>query len=176
MLNHINENPTYNALSFEDRDMLLTIFRKRLQLFVSVFGVLFIAAFFSAFKIDSRHHYFKPEDSNFHVSRNTMYTINFCFLEGILFIIAGIIFRRRIWCIYKDARNNLKETVYYEVTHKSQFKNTNQFFIGLNDPEYLFHEVDEQTWENTSVGSRFGIYRAPLSKYVFNAKGQYTIM
>jgi hypothetical protein len=164
------------GLSCEDRDMLLTIFRKRLRLFLSVFGMLFIVAFLCSLKIDSRHHYFKPDDSNFHISRNTMYIINFCFLGGILFIIAAIIFRKRIWYIYKDARNNLKEIVYYEVTQKSKFAHTHQFFIGLNDPEYLFHEVDEQTWSNISVGSRFGVYKAPLSKYVFNYNGKFTMM
>lgn len=99
-------------------------------------------------------------------------TIMICFLS----ISATILYRTRIWKVKKDAVNGIKEIVYYTVTQKQHFDNTGQFFIGLNHPDYLFHEVDYDTWRSLNIGGSFALYRAPLSKYIFNPQGKFSII
>jgi hypothetical protein len=70
----------------------------------------------------------------------------------------------------------MKEAVFYKVVQREMFPVTQQYFIGLNNPKYLFHEVGPEVWARVSVGDDFPIYRASYSKYVFNKKGKYRIM
>lgn len=182
---HQTTDSSCEALSPDERAVLKTIFRQRLRLFLLVFGVVLLIAFLAASTIDSpasrfsgsnHRHIYKPDDSNFHISRKMMHVISFCFLGGIVLIVFISIFRKRVWCFYKDLRYNNKEVIYYEVMRKQRFEHTNQFFLGLNDPDYLFHEVDEQTWLQVQAGDAFPVYRAPFSKYAFHLHGKYTIM
>jgi hypothetical protein len=169
------------ALTEEEFELLDYMYRKRLRMFVTAFLVLAFLAFVSGLKIDGQKQRWRSERYQYNVkevgvSRGYMYLVTIAFLEGIVGIAGIVIYRKRLLPLRKDLIHREKEVVLYTVTQKQHFSHTGQYFVGLNDPDYLFHEVDRDLWQKTEVGTRFGLYRALYSGYVFNPEGRFTIM
>lgn len=167
----------------DEESTLRHIYNRRTRLFVVVFLFLIAAAFKSGLEIDGQtprwsttEEFYRHSEKETGLTRKQAYTLTISLLEGFVLLSAILVYRRRILPLKKDLRNGVKETVYYPVTQKQHFEHTGQFFIGTDDPAYLFHEVDIETWQQISVGESFIVYRAPHSKYVFNYRGRYTIM
>lgn len=171
-------------LTTEEHSLLMYIYNRRLRFFITVYLFLIGAAFFSAQKIDgSRHRWsYNPDDYSHYSPRDTglsrmqMYGVTISLLESFVLLTGIFIYRKRIGPLKKDAATGLKVPVYYPVTQKQHFDQTGQFFIGTDHPDYLFHEVDFNEWTRLQVGDNFAVYRAPASKYVFNARGKYTVI
>jgi hypothetical protein len=170
-------------LTEDEYGLLIHIYQKRLRLFIATYLFLLAVAFLSALSINGkkpRYNYksdgYRYNERETGLSHMQMYAITISLLEGLVISTAIFVYRRRIGPLRKDAKNGVKETIYYPITQKQNFSQTGQYFIGTNHPDYLFHEVDYETWQQVNVGDSFAVYRAPLSKYVFNGKGSYTIM
>lgn len=53
---------------------------------------------------------------------------------------------------------------------------TNQYYVAFDDPDYMHHEIDENTFNNVNEGDNMYIYRGVYSKYVFEINGRFTIL
>jgi len=84
-----------------------------------------------------------------------MYALCFSLLEGMVIILTAVVFLKRIYPFRKDLKHKMKEVVFYKVVQKEIFPGTQQYFIGLNNPRYLFHEVSPEVWRNTEAGDDF---------------------
>lgn len=173
-------------LTEEECGLLTHIYQKRLRFFIGAYLFLFAVAFFSALSIDGRkprsrftsysNNGYRYNERDMGLSPLQMYAITIPLLEGLVIGTGILVYRKRIRPLRKDVKNGVKETVHYPVIQKQHFKQTGQYFIGTNHPDYLFHEVDYNTWQQVHVGDSFAVYRAPLSRYVFNETGKYTIL
>jgi hypothetical protein len=168
-------------LTEDEYELLTHIYQKRFRFFIGIYCFLIGVAFISALRIDGkkpRYSYSNPRYSqrNTGLSRTQMYAITIPLLEGLVISTAILVYRKRIMPLRKDAKNGIKESVSYPIIQKQNFQEIGQYFIGTNHPDYLFHEIDHDTWQQVNVGDSFTVYRAPLSKYVFNGNGRYTIM
>lgn len=170
MLNEKQE--ILGGLSFtdEEKNLMLIIFRKRLKLMLTV---LFIMTFWIievnfGNKVDT-------EDA-FGLNTIQIMIIRSGFLFLLVYGIFTVHFFKRIYPFYKDYKNNQKDVIKYTITMKRYFPYNNQYFIGLDHPDYLFHQIEEEEWMQLKVGDSYPLFRAHFSKYVFNPKGSYSIV
>lgn len=172
------------ALTEAETALLRHIYHARIRLFVVVYILLLLIGLQSAMPIKGSSPVWKKENGYRHergqketgTAGRQLYKITVPLLELLVTCTGILVYCRRIAPLRKDIRNGFKETVYYTVTQKQYFEHTGQYFIGLNHPDYLFHEVGAAMWQGTDVGDPFAVYRAPASRYVFNPRGKYTIM
>lgn len=171
------------ALSEEEKNHLLTIYRSRRQFFWIVFISLFVVAALFSPRINRRdrhtgevHQWSEKNDGEGTVSPMQMVSINFVFLETMVIAVAVNVYRKRIRPYKKDIDNGVKEMVPYIVTRKTYFSTTGQYFISFDDPNYMHHEVDAQFYNNINEGDTAFVARAPLSNYVFDMNGRFTIL
>lgn len=166
-------------LTEAEQKMLRFLFYKRLRIWIVVFVFLSFAALYALTNLDFRGSLssaYKVDGEYTGLTHVQMYALCFALLEGMVIILTAVVFLKRIYPFRKDLKYKMKEAVFYKVVQKEIFPGTQQYFIGLNNPRYLFHEVSPEVWRNTEVGDDFPLYRAPYSKYVFNKKGKYTVM
>lgn len=180
MLSNLEIHGPHYPLTGDESAMLQQIYKVRIRVFITTYAFLLLLAFKAGMSVDggsragTSYKYDVRDNEGF--SRRQMYGITIPFMEAFVAGTGIVLYRKRILPLKKDRDNKVKEAIYYTVTQKQVFEHTGQYFIGLNHPDYLFHEVDFDTWNNTKVGDPFAVYRAPLSKYVFNARGKFTIM
>lgn len=170
-------------LTVEDREQLNYIYSKRLNLFIAVYIVLIPFALLCSLRIDRKPRgsdkvirWNKRESGDGLVDRQGMILINALFLETPLILVGYRIFRRRVYSFKQDVRGGVKECVYYEVIRKQHFETTGQYFLSFNDPAYMHHEVTPETYNLFNTGDTACVFRAPRSRYVFNAKGSFSLM
>ena len=157
--------PIHNAiyktqqLTADDRDLLQTIYTTRLR---------FLTAAFAAWMLST-----------------TFYVVLFSHPKGsseiliavaVVFCLCASGYVIKIEPFKKDIKNGVKEIVPYTIIRKEYFEYTGQYFVALDDPKYLHHEVDAATYANCSEGDTMAIYRAPRSKFVFEDNGRFTLM
>lgn len=172
------------ALTEAETALLRHIYHVRIRLFVAVYIVLLVIGLKSALSINGSAPMWQKENAYRYehiqketgLTRRQVYRITIPLMELLVTGTGILVYCRRIAPLRKDIRNGFKETVYYTVTQKQYFEHTGQYFIGLNHPDYLFHEVSAALWHGTDIGDPFAVYRAPASRYVFNPRGKYTIM
>lgn len=170
-------------LTNDEKDMLLTVYDQRRRLLFVVYIILFaIALALSRTGIDTRGrysntiNYWEENEDAKYVSRFGMWMINIAFLETIIMSTGIYFWMKRVGPLKKDADMNVKEKVPYEIVKKEYFSITGQYFFDTDDPAYLHHEVDEDTYNKLNEGDCFYIYRGVHSKFVFEDNGRYTIM
>jgi hypothetical protein len=86
------------------------------------------------------------------------------------------IFFRRVLPFKKDLRLGMKEVVSYTIVRKRYFEHTGQCFFSLNDPNYMHHEVDADTYGACAIGDTVHVYRGVYSKYVFHKDGKFSFI
>lgn len=172
----------YVPFSEEDTGLLKEILHKRRKLFFQVFPIVIVMAILASFRISRRDRYSgritrweQTEESRL-ISATGMILLNMSFLLTPITVCGTLIYRKRILSLKKDIREGQKWIRPYQVTMKQYFPHTGQYFVGTNNPAYLHHEVDEQAYQQLSVGQTFFVYYARHSGYVFNKKGSYTLM
>jgi hypothetical protein len=169
-------------LTKEEKGHLMHIYRSRLYPFLITYVA--IAAFIGA-RIagehqqhiqDSHHSAYETKRSDYLFTDNEG-TLVYASFFTLLFAIPGIrIFKRRIWRFRKDAINGVKEIVPYTIIRKSYFEHIGKFYISFYDPNYMHHEVDAAFFLSCSEGDTAYLFRAPLSKYIFNKDGKFELM
>jgi len=83
---------------------------------------------------------------------------------------------KKVMPFLKDFRSGVKEKVPYSIVRKEYFPLTNQYYVALDDPDYMHHEIDEETYYKVCEGDNMYIYRAINSKYIFELNGRFTIL
>lgn len=173
-------------LTDDERNTLLHIYRSRLRLFVSTFAILFFLAWVKTGPVHvggGDTHVIRQRGANGFIYREYWsITINqFLILMKVgllsaLCIPGAIIYSRRIAPYRRDARIGLKAILYHTVIGKRSFATTGQYFLLLDNPDCMHHEVDAMTYEQVTLGQMWPMYFGPCSGYAFNPRGTYSPM
>lgn len=158
----------------DDLSTLNAIYQKRIRFFLPVFLLMLGFAFWFGLSFGPGKAY--KSNENFGITSGQLQIIEVACLETVVLIIGVYIYFKSIGCIKHDFKKGLKLPIVYHVVQKQFFENTGQYFVGLNNPKCLFQEVDAATWNKINVGAGFVVFRAPKSKYVFNPRGQFSII
>jgi hypothetical protein len=157
-------------LTDEEKDMLLLIYRKRLRFFLTVNLILLGIIVFQIIR------FFGPDFGRRDFTEILGMII---VMDGIpLAVISGTglyVLFNRILPIKRDVDSGMKDKVPYQVIRKEHFYLTGQFYVALDDPDYLHHEIDEDTYHNLWEGCTIYLYRGTRSKYVFEENGRFTL-
>lgn len=168
-------------LNEDERQLLKTMYTTRLRFFAGVFFPLTMLGIFYGQRIDFKtrsgdERMYKAEQEVASLSRKQMKYAGVLWLELPILSVACYLFIKRINPLRKDLKDGKKYSVNYEVISKQYFPLTNQYFISLNDTDYLHHEVEEPVYEETAEGAEFPIYVTRYARYVFNKNESYTIL
>jgi len=175
-----NTTPPERApLTEEECGLLYRIYYTRRNLLFSVFGImigyvlyrLWAEPALHSVHLDQKH---KRLDFTLSPSEETI-LLTVIFLLPIIGYAVRLYFRS-IHPYLVDARNGEKETISYRIVRKLHFPYTDQYFISLDDPRYMHHEVDAQFYQECHEGDQVFLYRGPKSRYVFNKSGRFTLM
>ena len=110
------------------------------------------------------------------ISPFQMILLNTAYLEVPIIATFFIFLFRKVLPFRKDIRCGVKEKVPYQIIRKEYFPLTNEYYVALDDPDYMHHKLDEATYSQVNEGDNMYLYRAIYSKYVFEINGRYTIM
>ena len=160
------------------------VYRKRRKFLFTVYAVLIFMAFYYSFRgIDTYDRYsgklvqkWEEQDDAKYISRMGIWLIHFSFLELIVIGTGGVFWFKRVYPLKYDADSGVKEKVPYMIMRKEYFPLTNQFYVALDDPNYLHHEIDEDTYHSCVEVGFIYVYRGTKSKFVFEDNGRFTIL
>ncbi len=180
----LNRETEIVPLDEEDRNFLMTIYRKRRRLLLTVYAILIPFIILRSRRIDHRGDNGKIDtweelerkgDAKY-VSGFGMWMINVAFLGGMVVIPGIYLLLKRVLPLKRDADSGVKEKIAYTITRKQYFPLTEQYFVWIDDPENLDREVGEDMYYNCSPGDTIYIYRAIQSKFVFERNGRYDLI
>jgi hypothetical protein len=154
----------------EEKQLLLRIYDSRLRMFLGAYSGLTAIAFFLVVGPGYR----------------ALRTLDLLPLLGIILMVGAVPFagimatgiyllRKRILPFKHDAISGVKEKVPFRVVRK-EFDITGQYYVALDDPDYLHHELDEDTYNSCNVGDLVYLYRGARSNYIFEPDSRYTLM
>lgn len=159
-------------MSEDDKYVLVTIYGTRLRTLTFVHIYLLIAVI-PATLIGTWRYCSKIRDySDFY----TIAIAGFVTLSIAIMFSALTNYKYRIICFKQDAALGMKQVVHSEIISKQYFPITDQYFVALNDVNYLHHEVDAETYNLIEEGDSIPIYFAPKSRYAFNLRSSFAIM
>jgi hypothetical protein len=166
-------------LTNDEQDFLRSIYKKRRRflslVYIGMFAVaVFICVF--AYSMDVVRNEMMPKDNIHYESTLGIRAINFLFLCCILLASGAYFYFKKVLPFKHDADSGVKEQIAYTIVKKNYFELTNKYYVTFDDPDYLHHETDEDTWYNCSEGGYFYIYRAIRSKFVFEDNGRYRLI
>ncbi len=165
-------------LTEEEQHHLMTVYNTRLPFFALVFGIFILVGIyfsFSAYTNDDVDPY-DYEVFGYLLVGEDLFLFVLLWLEGMIFFIGIKVFLTKIYAFKRDARCGRKEVILKTVVDKKFFPNTNQYFISFDDPNYMHHEVDADTYYSLQVGDTVPIYRGIYSKHVFQKDARFTFM
>lgn len=175
--------PEKVPLTTDEKDLLLTVFSKRRTFLFFVYILLVvIALMYSTHGVDIRSPYtgkvvrWEEQDDAKAVPRFWMWIINLTWLEGIVISTGIYFYMKRVHPFRYDANSGVREKVPYTIVRKEFFPLTNQYYVALDDPNYLHHQITEDEYYNCTEGGTIYIYRAVKSKFVFEEDGRYSIL
>lgn len=166
-------------LTEDEQEHLMVIYYTRRRVFISAFAAMMMFALLGSFrgwKTDDGDH---PEDYEIFGHEflgMELYLLLLTFIVSIIAILGFRTYRKFVLCYKKDAQSGVKVAVLYRVIDKKYFSQTGQFYLSLNNPAYMHHEVDEAMYHSVIVGESIYIYKGRLSGYVFQKDGRFTLM
>ncbi len=163
-------------LTDDELDFLRSIYKKRRRFLLLVYVAMFVVAAFVcafAYSMDVLQNEMMPKDNIHYASTLELRVINFLFISCILLLSWAYFYFRKALPFKRDADSGVKEQISYTIVKKTYFELTKKYYITFDDPSYLHHETDEDTWYNCYEGGYFYIYRAVRSKFVFEDNGRY---
>jgi hypothetical protein len=172
-------------LTQSEKDHLRHVFNVRLRIFCA--GYAFITGFILKILLpfaqldddDLQHPSGKPGDYEVfgHVVTNEdLFYVLLAVFGGFALITGSVLFFKRIYCLRKDMEYGRKDAVIFTITNKLFFEHTNQFFLSLDNPKYLHHEVDAGFFSNCNIGDKVVLYRTKFSRLVFDKDLRFTLM
>lgn len=166
-----------------EKNFLMRVYRRRRRLMIRAYALiipLVIACSIKSLDRISRRSYkiirWEEQDDAKFVSRLGMFFINVAFLGGAVIGCGVYFYRTRVVRLKRDADSGVKEQIPYTINKKQYFPLTGQYFVWIDDPANLDHEIDEETFYNCEVGDVIYIYRAAHSKFVFEKDGKYEVL
>jgi len=168
-------------LDEEDRNFLLAIFYRRRRFLFSAYAVLILMVLFASVPRAGRRHAYTSQswreiDDSKYVSYGGMWAINLLVIGSIVMGPGIYILRRRVLAVKADVDSGVKEKVPYTILRKQHFPLTDQYFVWIDDPENLDHEISAETYYNCEEGDTLYIYRAAKSKLVFELNGRFELL
>lgn len=168
-------------LDADDRLFLSIVFRKRRNVLLSAYALLIpMVVFFSLPRSGPKRTYtassWKKVDDGKVVPYWGMWAINLGVLGAATVIPGILILRKRVLSVRKDLRSGFKEEVDYTIQRKQHFPLTGQYFVWIDDPDNLDHEVSEENYYNLQEGDTLCVYRGKHSKLVFERNGRFDII
>jgi hypothetical protein len=156
-------------LTTDEKDMLLTVYESRLRyLFIVYLFLVIMGVWPMLFNV----YYWKYSILDWFVTAVMKYGVVETAIIG-----TGIYFlNTRILPFKRDALSGVKEKIPYTIMRKEYFPLTSQYYFGFDDPDYLHHEVDEDTYNKCNEGDTMYVYRGIKSKYVFELNGRFSIV
>jgi len=166
-------------LTDDERDFLLPIYKKRRRflsiVYIAMLGMaVFICVF--AYGVDEINNALMPKDNIHYESTLVLRLINLLFICCILIASGAYFYYKKVKPFKQDANSGVKEQISYTIVKKNYFDLTNKYYVTFDDPDYLHHETDEDTWYNCYEGGYYYIYRAIKSKFVFEDNGRYRLI
>lgn len=167
-------------LDNDDRLFLSTVFRKRRNVLLSAYALLIPMVVFFSQPRTARRTYtsssWKTIDDAKVMPYWGMWTLNLTVLGSATLIPGLLILRKRVLTVRRDLRSGFKEEVDYTVQRKQYFPLTGQYFVWIDDPDNLDHEVSEEMYCNLQEGDTLCVYRGKHSKLVFERNGRFDII
>jgi hypothetical protein len=168
-----------------EKDHLRQMFKIRLRVFCA--GYAFITGFILKTVLpyaqmnqnDLRRPAGKPGDYEVlgHlITREDMFYILLVVFGGFTFTTGAALFIKRIYYLRKDLKYGRKEAIVFTITNKLFFEYTNQFFLSLDNPNYLHHEVDHDFFNRCNIGDKVALYRTKFSRIIFDKDLRFTLM
>jgi hypothetical protein len=171
-------------LSEDEKLHLQTIYDVRSRIF---YGVYAFFTLFLAYKLlpytmreaEMNRPMGKGDDYAIFGHRLTIYEFTWflAIFFGGAFLISGIlVYRKKIGCLKRDIKTGYKEPLTFTITRKLYFDTTGECFFSFDHPDYMHYEVDEETYNQASVGDEFTFYQAPYSRHIFEKDNRFTFM
>lgn len=160
----------------EELQLLRDIYKTRRHLFAGAFFFLILAGIVYGQRIDRGNYRYGQDKSDITLTRSEMKIAGILWLEIPVCTFGAFVFFKRIRPFQKDIADGRKYRIYHAVTFKQYFPLTNQYFISLNDADYMHHEVDKVVYEQVNEGDAFPVYFTRYAHYAFNKNGSFTIM
>jgi hypothetical protein len=143
----------------DEKKLLLLIYGKRkLVLFMGYSVLIFLAMIFS------------PKGDAIGARIVTLLTLQSAIIGTGIYL-----YFKNVRTFRKDAESGMKDKVPYTVIRREYFEFTDQYYIALDHPNYLHHEIDQDMYYNVREGDCIYLYRATRSKYVFERNGRFFI-
>ncbi len=168
-------------LTDTEKEHLTDVYSTRRSTFLRSYGLIMLIAFLCCFRIDyggryGGHHEYEENGFDKPISREAMYLVNIAFLCGTLALVGARIYRKRILKYKRDIENGVKKMVPYTIVSKKYFEHTGEYFFSFDDPNYMHYEVDAMMYMQCNEGDTLYVSRAPLSKYVFDKDGRFSLI
>ncbi len=163
-------------LTDDDKEMLFTIYDSRRRFLLIVYIILFVMVLFISLNGFGNEIFlmsFKKIMTILVISNRLIFL---CFLETVMMSTGLFFLFTRVLPFRHDIKSGIKEKIPYAVVKKQYFPLTNQYYLTLDDPEYLFHEIDEDIYNSVNKGDNVYLYKTINSKYVFEEDGRFTIL
>ena len=169
-------------LTDNEKRFLLIVFRKRRHVLLSAYAICMVMAFLLCPRgndIRTRGaaratHWEEQKDARI-ISRIGMNVLKFFFMGAILTSSFGYFYVRQVLAVKRDADSGIKERVPYTIVRKEYFPLTNQYFVAIDDPDYLHHEIDADTYAMCTEGDNIYLERTIKSKLVFEENGRFSL-
>jgi len=171
----------FEPMNDDERSHLLHIYNTKLRNWLVSFIGIMCLIFGLCYGGDTRpqldiYGKEKKEKKWDYLTATQMRMLCFCFIGLPVTSVFLISYRKRLLPFKKDAQRGEKEQVSYQVMRKQYFEHTGQYFVSFNNPDYMHHEVDKAFYFHCSPGDYAYIYRAPLSGYVFDKGGRFSLL
>ena len=170
----------------DETALLQTIYNKRFTFIISVYIALIVMAgrlvspglFTNVVGQQDPVEYQRihTTDKDLGISPFQMVLLATLYIEGPIVITFFVFFFTKVYTFRKDIKSGLKEKVPYVIQRKEYFPLTSQYFVALDDADYMHHEIDVDTYNQVSEGDYIYLYRTIYSKYVFENNGRFTIL
>jgi hypothetical protein len=171
----------FEPMNDDEKSHMRYIYYTRLRFWLVSFVGLFCLVFGLCYngdtspRLDNNGNEIKVKKWDY-LTAGQMRLVSFCFLGLPIAVVAFVSYKKRLLPYSKDARRGEKELISYPIIRKQYFEHTGQYFVSFDNPDYMHHEVDAAFYHYCSPGDFAYMYRAPLSKYVFDKSGRFSLL
>lgn len=166
-------------LTEDEKHHLQTVYGTRLRNLLSAYLVLVALGLYTslrAFGPKVKYRQYDREIAGIVLTQEQSAMLVAAFIPAIIILTGVVFFFKRVYPYRRDLRLGVKEIVSYTIANKRYFEHTGQCFFSLNDPNYMHHEVDADTFHSMNEGDVVQVYRGVYSKHVFHRDGKFSFM
>ena len=117
------------------------------------------------------------EDTNGQVSKKRQLLLLKVVLLEIVAVGSGVYtYRKKVLPLKQDAESGIVEMVPFAIKRKQHFARTDKYYVSIDAPGKLHHEISREQYDNCEEGDTIYIYRGIKSKLFFEKDGRHQIM